>query len=82
MTFIVRGLFDADGLETEMVPVWTPALKPVGTTLTVTDPGVLPEAGVTCSQLDPEVTAAFQGMFTPPLVIWTVCASGPEAFVV
>jgi hypothetical protein len=79
VTFTVCGLLPAPELLTVTVPWYVPAASPVGITLTLIDPGVLPLVGVTCSQLPPDVVvaAAFHAIALEPLVVMlTVCAAG------
>ena len=57
VTLTVCGLFDAPEDVTVNVPVYVPAASPEGLTLTLTDPGVVPLAGVADSH-PPDVPTA------------------------
>jgi hypothetical protein len=63
------------GLATATVPVWFPAPKPVGFTVTDTEAGVFPDAGEIW--IHPAVTDAVQfSTLSLLLVTWIVCAAG------
>jgi hypothetical protein len=57
VTDTVRGLFDAAGAVMVKVPLYVPAVRPVILTETLTLPGAVPLAGVTDSQVPPDVVA-------------------------
>jgi hypothetical protein len=80
VTATVRGLFAAPALATETVPVYVPAARPVGLTVTLIDPGVVPLAGVTVSHEPPVVVVlvVVKLRAAPLLLVDTLCAAGAD----
>jgi hypothetical protein len=64
------GVFDAPVAAIEMLPVYVPALKPVGETDTVSVEGAVPEAGETLSQVAVEAAVAVQ--LSVPLALFVI----------
>ena len=59
---------------TPIVPVNVPVPRPAGLTVTSTLPGVVPVAGLSCSQLPGEVAVKVRGV--PPVEIAKLCGAG------
>jgi hypothetical protein len=80
VTDTVCGLFDARVELTVTVPPYVPAARPVRFTDTLSDPGVVPLAGLTTSHPagDDDADAVKGIAEPPPAVTATVCAAGAE----
>ena len=84
VTVTVCGLPDACGAWTVMEPVKVPAASAAGSTETVGLAGVVPDPGLTCSQLPPDAVEGLAVKFTlaPLLVTESGCdpGAGPPAW--
>ena len=74
VTGMDTGLLEAPLEVIVMAPLYVAGVKLVIFTETVSEPGVLPDVGVTDSQ-DPPEAAAVKARFEPPVMV-TICTAG------
>ena len=76
VTAIVAGLLDAPDAVTVIDPLYVPAAKAAGLTVTVAFPGVVPLAGLTASQEPPLAARLYERPLVPPMLI--ACPAGTD----